>query len=1159
MLSTLSRLRLFVVLGLFTGALTFVGTGLVSSPVEAVQATAGSAKYKAIEWISWGRSAGEEIPNGGRTVTERSTIAGKELAITCSVSNIAHPAGAGTGALLQAYRSGSWQGDGFDDLYNRGGTGTDNQMVVGLANRLVSNTVTFTFSCSATLDGEAMPLAGLVMADAESSAGNLEHVGATIPRTNAQTGEPTRWRILDRVRSANCTDSATARRTEAGTVAAGANRLELYGPASYTCESSSRTSPSPSAIAFMENASSATDVTVAGGGRSAIALGVALDLDFGDAPQSYQDAVAATQLSYAGGEVPLAQGTFPSDRGVDLFNNFNLATVTPPTPRLGAVTDGELAQPYSADATRDDNQPVAGPDDEDSVTLPAEVVLQPGGTFSTDVACTRSGALGGRLAGWIDWNVDGAFQADERSREGPTCAASGATTLTWDLPTDPLPEGGAHDTVLRLRVVGTADRLLPTGISNAGEVEDHRLRITTAPRLEVVKKVAGRTDAADQFLVDATGAGLGDGEIRASTTGAGTQAVSERRRVRADQRYTISDTMAPGSQNQISDYTTAISCVDLAADNAAVEATGTGPQWQLTGLTEGQIVRCTVTNTAKPAALNVAKEAIDVAGPDAEGVYIARYRISVSNTGPQATSYTLSDRPRFADNLRVLQASWRRTDVSGAGPGSALGEGPFELATAQRIARDVTHSYELDVVFRFTDRTAAAACAGPGTGLFNEVALGTGEESGTGVDNNACLEPPAVPETGLALDKQAGEIVDLDGNGPDVGDRIDYTFVLTNSGELTLRELTIDDDRVRGLTCPTTILAPGASTTCTGQRVLTQADIDAGSVENTASASGLDPDENPVPSPEDSTSTTIAQRSALLLDKQAAAPFDANGNGSIEPGDTISYTFVVTNTGRTTVREVEVTDTLLAQVTCPAGELAPGESATCTGTPYVITQDDMEAGTVLNVADAAAEGPTGRVVSNQDETVTNLLTRAGLELVKEADLIEQNGNDRAEAGESVRYTFTVRNSGTVRVTQVRIVDEMLAEARVSITCAASALEPGEETTCSATYRVRSADIGRDLVNVATATGEAVTGEVVSNEDDAVVPTAGVLPHEEGGSAGDPDDGGGDGGPDGPGGLLPRTGGFAGGWVAAGAGLLVAGLLLLLRGRRSAPRGKRVLR
>ena len=104
-------------------------------------------------------------------------------------------------------------------------------------------------------------------------------------------------------------------------------------------------------------------------------------------------------------------------------------------------------------------------------------------------------------------------------------------------------------------------------------------------------------------------------------------------------------------------------------------------------------------------------------------------------------------------------------------------------------------------------------------------------------------------------------------------------------------------------------------------------------------------------------------------------------------GQTISYSYLVTNSGNVSLAgPVTVTDDK-ATVTCPAvstvgnnnATLDPGEAITCTAS-YTITQADLNSGSVTNVATAHAGGTN----SNQDtETVTAVQTKT-LSLVKTA-------------------------------------------------------------------------------------------------------------------------------------------------------------------------------
>ena len=130
---------------------------------------------------------------------------------------------------------------------------------------------------------------------------------------------------------------------------------------------------------------------------------------------------------------------------------------------------------------------------------------------------------------------------------------------------------------------------------------------------------------------------------------------------------------------------------------------------------------------------------------------------------------------------------------------------------------------------------------------------------------------PAAPV--ITVDKQAGVPT-----GATAGSTIDYSFVVTNTGNVTLDPVSrLLIPKTGPVSCPVTVLAPGESTTCTATYTLTQADVDAGHVANTATVTGTPPvtPGNPTPTPvtaTDSTDTPITAGPVITLDKQAGTP-----------------------------------------------------------------------------------------------------------------------------------------------------------------------------------------------------------------------------------------------------------------------------------------------
>jgi hypothetical protein len=88
-----------------------------------------------------------------------------------------------------------------------------------------------------------------------------------------------------------------------------------------------------------------------------------------------------------------------------------------------------------------------------------------------------------------------------------------------------------------------------------------------------------------------------------------------------------------------------------------------------------------------------------------------------------------------------------------------------------------------------------------------------------------------------------------------VGDVISYSFLVANTGDVTINNLSVADDRATDESCPLTTLAPTQSTNCTASYTIIQADLDAGTVSNTVTANGT-PEQGSLTSPTDTATVT---------------------------------------------------------------------------------------------------------------------------------------------------------------------------------------------------------------------------------------------------------------------------------------------------------------
>jgi uncharacterized repeat protein (TIGR01451 family) len=351
---------------------------------------------------------------------------------------------------------------------------------------------------------------------------------------------------------------------------------------------------------------------------------------------------------------------------------------------------------------------------------------------------------------------------------------------------------------------------------------------------------------------------------------------------------------------------------------------------------------------------------------------------------------------------------------------------------------------------------------------------------------------PAACSPALTLRKD-GTLHDTNGNGfADPGETIDYSFTVRNTGNTPVSGVTVDDDRVSAI-APASADIPvlGEQVFTAAPYTVTQGDVDAGGVTNVASASGVDPRDTAVVSNEDTHFVPTPPRTpALTLDKRAQLS-DTNGNDLADQGETIAYSFVVKNTGNTTLTGVSIADPRVTGVTPATATLAPGESTTFTAAPYTVTQADIRTGSVDNTALANATSPIGPVSSNTDSVSTPTPTPdPRLELDKTASIGDTNTNGKADPGEVITYTFHVHNAGNIDVSGVHIVDPRVA----STTPTQVDIPAGGSADFTATYTARQSDVDAGSIpNTARADGTYLDGggqsqPISSAPDSVVVPT-----------------------------------------------------------------------
>lgn len=315
----------------------------------------------------------------------------------------------------------------------------------------------------------------------------------------------------------------------------------------------------------------------------------------------------------------------------------------------------------------------------------------------------------------------------------------------------------------------------------------------------------------------------------------------------------------------------------------------------------------------------------------------------------------------------------------------------------------------------------------------------------------------------LNLTKSAGEA------SASLGDIVTYTFTISNTGNVTVDNVTLEDHMLWSSLQSVGELLPGDNVTMTENYTVTMNDFLSPSLENTATVMGKDLQGNIV--------TANASAPPVILNSYAASitVTKVADRHSACVGDNITYTITIDNTGEVGLVTNNITDTLRGDITGYfSGNLTAGASENWS---YVYTVESGDPGQLWNTVEAYYYDELSNGVIASDNCSVNVI-RPSIIITKKANKTEASLHD------IIIYTYTVTNDGDTTVDNLTLEDDKLGV--ISLDNVTS-LEPGDNVTVTENYTVTLDDLLSDsIVNTAITTGTDLLGNVVTAQDTETV-------------------------------------------------------------------------
>ncbi|MDO5728377.1 MAG: DUF11 domain-containing protein [Actinomycetaceae bacterium] len=460
------------------------------------------------------------------------------------------------------------------------------------------------------------------------------------------------------------------------------------------------------------------------------------------------------------------------------------------------------------------------------------------------------------------------------------------------------------------------------------------------------------------------------------------------------------------------------------------------------------------------------------------------YTLKVTNNGPSvATTVTISDGiptgtelVSYDDDCVVMEQPSGRSLVCQVGD-LAVGES----ATAALTLKVPAYSTATQI-----DNDAATS---------------------SGVDDPDTSNNGSTATVGLSPKADVSVVKSMDVANPVPGESVTFTLDIANAGPSVATNVSVSDTLPAGLSDVTVVGSDGVAcsvadavdssgdVTCT----VASLDVDAtatvtvtgtvtadltGNVENTATVSSDTPDPD-----ESNNSSSVTGTSSPKADVSVVKSMDV---ANPVPGESVTFTVIVTNDGPSLARGVHVKDSVPAGLEIVSAVLDDDTVCAVTGQDVDCLIGDMPVGsrtvtinvnvpadyteeTVVNTATASSDTPDPDESNNSSSVTGTSSPKADVSVVKSMDVANP------VPGESVTFTLDIANAGPSVATNVSVSDTLpagLSDVTVvgsdGVACSvADAVDSSGDVTCT----VASLDV--DATATVTVTGT-VTADLTGN-------------------------------------------------------------------------------